>query len=122
MNGFDVEPEVHHMKRVAARYKEVYNEELFNLTTPTTAAAEAYYTALPATSAAGPSRTADEAQEDLTDEYYFVQDEKYYRCVNGKAVRVERPQQTWVYNEKGWKDTGRQKKWRYAAGSNVSYR
>lgn len=135
MNGFDLEPKVHHMERVAAHYKEMYNEELFapvaqTAATTTTSYSEtstaysseastAYY---PQASTAGSSQAAEGTSPELSDEYCFVQEGKNYRFADGKAVEIDRPQKEWVYNDKGWKDTGRRKKWRYVDGNQISYR
>ncbi|TVY14152.1 hypothetical protein LARI1_G007779 [Lachnellula arida] len=89
-------------------------------TTTATPAAGPSQPASSSAAPAGPSQLAETSQE-FPLKYYFVRDGKYYLNDNGKVDPSERPSHKWVYNENGWKDTQRQKKWRYG-GKQVSYK
>lgn len=65
---------------------------------------------------------AELVQEKLPNKYYSVRDGQYYYTDEGNVVALpERPENVWVYNENGWKDTQRQKKWRLSNGGKTEY-
>ncbi|TVY86968.1 hypothetical protein LAWI1_G006884 [Lachnellula willkommii] len=176
INGFDMNPETHHMEMVAANYRYMYKEDLFSSSTIQEPSSTSYSTvpaesklgawsdwvwseeleckyrsrknaaepngfeydydtttATTATPAAGPSQPASlsaapagpsqlaETSQEFPLKYYYVRDGEYYLNDNGKVDPCERPSHKLVYNENGWKDTQRRKKWRYA-GKQVSYK
>jgi hypothetical protein len=72
--------------------------------------------------AASANPTAVAAESSLPNSYYFVKDQKHYFKSGENVTPVaERPKNQWVYNEIGWKDTGREKLWRYWDGKDLSY-
>lgn len=50
---------------------------------------------------------------------FYVKNGQYFSG-DGNPL-LECPKNVWVYNERGWSDTGREKKWRYWDGKKVSY-
>jgi hypothetical protein len=69
--------------------------------------------------------TSSQASSDVSSgpaPYYCVEQGRYYYRANGQSTRLPAfPSNVWVYNERGWQDSGYTKKWCRWTGSSYEY-
>ena len=94
-----------------------YESGRFTMPTPVTGSPAATGSSSAATSSAGGTSGSSQTEQP----YYFVHEGNYYYWDTKKNIQVDRPQNVWVKNVKGWSETNRMKYWRFWDGEKTFY-